>query len=114
VAAGFHRALIIGTDCPYLTARDLQEASAALDSHEIVLGPAIDGGYWLIGMRGLHPELLRAVPWSSPEVMRVTLDRARNGRLSVRCLRELEDIDTLAAWESYQSFLASGTRAANP
>lgn len=108
VAAGYERALAIGTDCPYLTVPDLREASAALDSHEVVLGPALDGGYWLIGLRRLYPELFHKIPWSSAEVMQVTLQRARSAHLSVHCLRELGDIDTLPDWKAFEGLLATG------
>ncbi len=105
VAAGFERTLIIGTDCPYLTAQDLWDAESALRQHQVVVGPAADGGYWLIGMRGLHPDLFRAIPWSSPDVLRVTLQRAAAAGLAVHRLRELEDIDTLPAWQTFQRHL---------
>jgi rSAM/selenodomain-associated transferase 1 len=106
VAAGYERTLVVGTDCPYVTAIDLREAATALDSHEVVIGPASDGGYWLIGMRGLHRGLFRAIPWSSEEVTPVTLQRAQSGNLAVHRLRELGDIDTLPDWEVFERFLA--------
>lgn len=111
VAAGYERTLAIGTDCPYLTAHDLREAATSLNSRAVVIGPALDGGYWLIGMRGLHPELFRAIPWSSAEVTTATLQRAQASHLAVHRLRELEDIDTLPDWEAFERFLAASGQA---
>jgi len=105
VAAGYERALVIGTDCPYVTAHDLREAATSLATHEVVIGPALDGGYWLIGMRGLHPELFRTIPWSTAEVTQATLQRAQSSNVAVHRLRELEDIDTLPDWEAFERFL---------
>ena len=101
VAAGFTRTLIIGTDCPYLTLADLREAREALASNDLVLGPAEDGGYWLIGLRNLHPELFRGIPWSTESVLATTLARAQEARLKVRLLRTLADVDTAADWRRF-------------
>lgn len=113
VAAGYKRTLVIGTDCPYVTSIDLRAAATALDTCAVVIGPALDGGYWLIGMRGLHPELFRAIPWSSAGVMPTTLFRAQSGNLDVHRLRELEDIDTLSEWEAFEQFLSKPGRSAD-
>lgn len=101
VAGGFGRILIIGTDCPYLTLADLREAREALASNDLVLGPAEDGGYWLIGLRNLHPELFRGIPWSTESVLATTLARAQEARLKVRLLRTLADVDTAADWRRF-------------
>ncbi len=100
-AAGFTRTLIIGTDCPYLTLTDLREAREALSSNDLVLGPAEDGGYWLIGMRLCHAELFRGIPWGTDRVLAVTLERARSAGLSVELLRTLADVDTAADWRRF-------------
>jgi glycosyltransferase A (GT-A) superfamily protein (DUF2064 family) len=71
----------------------------------------LDGGYWLIGMRGLHPELFRAIPWSSSGVMPTTLFRAQSNNLAVHRLRELEDIDTLPEWEAFERSLGTPGRS---
>lgn len=105
VASGFQKTIIVGTDCPYLTTGDFHEALAALEDHEVVIGPARDGGYWLIGLRGEAPVLFQGIPWSSSGVLAATLQQARAANLRVRCLRELEDIDTIQEWERFQRFL---------
>jgi rSAM/selenodomain-associated transferase 1 len=98
---GAKRVVIIGSDCPAVNASDIQEAWTALLSHEVVLGPATDGGYWLIGLRTHRPELFADVPWSTNGVLRETLERSRAARLKTRLLRELTDVDTEADWRRF-------------
>jgi hypothetical protein len=100
------RAVIIGTDCPDLCAHDIRQAFASLRSVDVVLGPASDGGYYLIGLRGPAPELFRAIPWGTENVLEETLRRARDARLTTRLLRRLDDVDRpedLALWQRCQS-----------
>jgi rSAM/selenodomain-associated transferase 1 len=100
-AGGADRVLIIGTDCPGLRAADLLAAAAALDANELVLGPAQDGGYWLIGLRAAQRRLFEDIPWSTARVLETTLERARQDRLGVHLLRTLSDIDTAEDWEAF-------------
>ena len=97
-AEGFSRVLAIGCDCPEMTTKDLQDAEHALEQSEVVLGPARDGGYWLLGMRRFYPELLSEIPWSTDAVFQRTLERAAWAGLSVSLLRRLSDIDTESDW----------------
>jgi glycosyltransferase A (GT-A) superfamily protein (DUF2064 family) len=92
---------VIGSDCPAITAEDIRKAWQSLSSHDVVLGPAADGGYWLIGLAGLHPELFENISWSTPGVLRETLDRIRQSRLSVQLLHELRDVDTEKDWRGF-------------
>jgi uncharacterized protein len=101
LSAGFSRALIVGTDCPYLTSADLLEAEQALATADIVLGPAEDGGYWLIGLRHFHPGVFRGIPWSTDRVLATTLAWAKGAGLKIRLLRTLADVDTAADWQRY-------------
>jgi rSAM/selenodomain-associated transferase 1 len=98
---GAERIIIVGSDCPEIAAEDVRGALKELDSHDVVLGPAVDGGYWLIGLRAPHSELFREIPWSSDQVLAQTLRRARNLGLGVQLLRILADIDTEADWNAY-------------
>jgi len=91
--------VFLGGDCPYLEEKVLVEAAKSLESHEVVLGPAVDGGYVLIGMNSPHPELFRGIEWSTERVLGQTLDRARGAGLSVALLPVLEDVDDLASWK---------------
>lgn len=102
-AAGAGRVAIIGTDCPGLRASHLQQAFALLDAHEVVLGPATDGGYYLLGLRQPTPELFQNKTWSTATVLADTLADARRLGYRVACLPELRDVDTaadLAAWRA--------------
>lgn len=93
--------VIIGTDCPGLATAHLREAYAALETHDVVLGPATDGGYYLLGMKQLWPELFREKQWSTASVRADTLADAARLNLRVHQLPELRDVDTaadLAAW----------------
>jgi rSAM/selenodomain-associated transferase 1 len=85
--------VIIGSDAPTLPRAELHRALAALVDHDFVVGPARDGGYWLIGARVLPPpDLFRDIAWSTPEVLPRTLERLRGCSLLV--LGEHDDVDT--------------------
>ena len=99
MAEGAGRVVLIGSDCPDVDRQDLEEAWAALNNHEVVLGPARDGGYWLIGLRRDQPLLFKSIPWSTATVLQNTLERCREAGLSTQLLRELEDVDTAADWQ---------------
>lgn len=88
------RAVVIGSDCPDLRPGVIREAFAALDGHDLVLGPARDGGYYLIGLRRAAPELFAGVPWGTERVMAETLERAAAAGISAARLGDLDDIDT--------------------
>lgn len=88
------RALVVGTDCPALRAEHLQAGFAALEESDLVLGPARDGGYWLIGLRVRAPVLFGSIAWGSGAVLAQTLERAGHARLSVATLATLDDLDT--------------------
>lgn len=109
-AAGARRVLAIGADCPDLDAASLRVASQALDATDVVLGPAKDGGYYLIGLRRHLPGLFAEIPWSSDAVLRTTLRRARALDASIHLLEEREDIDDAAALRRYRLRQASGPR----
>ena len=87
------RALLIGADIPGLTAAVLRSACGALDAHDAVFVPALDGGYALVGLRAAAPGLFDGMVWSTPQVMDQT--RERLARLGLRHaeLPPLADID---------------------
>ena len=105
-AAGAGRVVIIGTDCPGLSAALLRQAFDQLLHAEIVVGPADDGGYYLLGMNRLEAELFTNKAWSTTTVLPDTLaDAARLG-LRVAQLPTLHDVDSaqdLATWRGYQA-----------
>lgn len=100
-AEGETRVLVVGTDCPGLSAEDLDEALRILEDRDVVLGPSEDGGYWLIGLRLPLPELFAGVAWSTDTVCETTRRRAVEGGRSVGLLRRQLDVDTLEDWRRW-------------
>lgn len=84
---------LIGSDCLALTSADIAEAFKQLDTADIVIGPAIDGGYYLIGMKKPYPQLFSAISWGTSSVLENTLERCVSNGLLVHQLRLLNDID---------------------
>ena len=99
-ADGACRVVIIGSDCPDVTAADIEQAWLALEEHDLVLGPATDGGYWLIALQQPQPSLFHDIPWSSEHVLQETLQRATAAGLRVHQLRTLSDVDTAEDWRA--------------
>ena len=94
-AKGSDRVVIIGSDCPYVSEADIAAAFTALTDHDVVIGPALDGGYWLIGLTKPRPALFKAINWSTETVLAETLTQAKSANLSVHRLRELSDVDNV-------------------
>lgn len=92
-ADGAGRVVVIGSDCPALTAEHLSAAFTALDGHDIVVGPAADGGYYLIGLRHSAPRLFDAIAWGSDRVLAQTRAAAAQEGLSIAFLDTLLDVD---------------------
>ena len=90
--AGGGKVVLVGTDCPELSAGHLREAFAALDVSDLALSPSADGGYWLIGLRR-RADVFADIAWSTESVLSQTLQRARAAGLSVRTLSMLTDVD---------------------
>jgi len=103
--AGYKKAVIIGSDCPELTVTIVQQAFQELDLHHIVLGPATDGGYYLLGMKELLSDLFRDKPWSTDRVMDATVKQADKLGKHVKLLPQLSDLDSL---EDLREFQAKG------
>lgn len=87
------KAVLIGTDCPDLTTQVLDTAFAALDDSDAVVGPAIDGGYALLGMRKTDSRLFDAIPWGSEQVMAKTRERLGQLGWTWQELPPVQDID---------------------
>lgn len=92
-SAGMTSVVIIGTDCPDLKAQLMVKAFHALEQNDLVLGPALDGGYYLIGQRRLIPELFTGISWSTAEVLVQTISIAERLDLAIAFLPLLNDID---------------------
>ena len=101
--AGAERVVIIGSDCPDVTGRLIDEAFGRLKSGvNVVLGPTFDGGYYLLGMDRFYPFLFENINWSTETVLSETCERASTAGLSVAQLIKLNDIDTEEDWNKAQ------------
>jgi rSAM/selenodomain-associated transferase 1 len=90
---GTKRVVIIGTDCPDLTAEILEEAFEALLPRDLVIGPASDGGYYLIGLSRMIPELFEGIEWGGEKVFAQTISKAREVGAGFELLVQLSDVD---------------------
>jgi rSAM/selenodomain-associated transferase 2/rSAM/selenodomain-associated transferase 1 len=91
--------LLVGTDCPVLAPAHLRQAARALQTHDVVLIPAQDGGYVLIGMRRHVTGLFDGIDWSTPQVLAQTRERLRAGGATWTELPALWDVDEPADWQ---------------
>jgi hypothetical protein len=112
--AGAERAVLIGSDIPGLTAGILTQAFDLLDAHDFVLGPAADGGYYLIGMRQPAAAVFENITWSTPTVLQATLGRIQALGGSCGLLPTLSDIDTAADWQAWQAGINEAGRGQSP
>jgi|GEM_PF-46035 len=96
-AAGYRRALLIGSDTPDLTAATIELGFTALKKKGATVGPTYDGGYYLIGFkkRSFSPHFFAGIPWSTAEVLKITLERFRERGISPFILPHFNDIDTI-------------------
>lgn len=85
--------IVIGSDCPALTAGDLRAAAEALATHDAVLAPAEDGGYVLVGLSRLVPDVFARIPWGEDGVMSQTRRRLREAGARWKEMRTLWDVD---------------------
>jgi len=94
-AQDYRQVLIMGTDVPSLPLDHYKQALALLEQHDLVLGPALDGGYYLIGLKKPAPALFENIPWSTNQVMALTGEKAKTLGLAIGLLPEWRDIDTI-------------------
>jgi rSAM/selenodomain-associated transferase 1 len=95
-AQGYERVAAVSTDSPDLPAEYLAEAFTRIEDARVVLGPCPDGGYYLIGLSRLIPELFRDMPWSTDRVVSETATRAKGMGLELSYLPAWHDVDTAA------------------
>lgn len=94
-AGGAEKAMVAGVDVPGLNRTIVSRAFIELEHADIVIGPATDGGYYLVGMKCLLRDIFRDMPWGTDKVLEETLRVIAGLRLSVRTVRPLTDVDTL-------------------
>ena len=99
---GENHCLMIGSDCPEMKESVILEAFDKINSSDLVLGPARDGGIYLIGMKSLKPGLLSNISWGSDKVFTQILNNAENLRISVNILPVLSDIDYATDFEKFE------------
>ncbi len=95
------KVVIIGSDCASLTSELIVQAFAQLDRFDVVLGPALDGGYYLLGMRQFIPSLFENIAWSTATVLDETIKKGMTEGHSYFLLPELSDIDYAEDWEQW-------------
>ncbi len=107
--------VVVGTDCPAVNAGRLRDAAAALERNDVVLGPALDGGFYLIGIRRVVVDLFRDVPWSTAGALEAVEARANEAHKSVHRLPVERDLDTPEdLYEWYAGARAAGLRGTYP
>ncbi|MDD9302011.1 MAG: TIGR04282 family arsenosugar biosynthesis glycosyltransferase [Desulfobacter sp.] len=99
------RVALLGTDIPQIRQAHLGRAFECLGSKDVVLGPSLDGGYWLIGARWdrFSPRLFEDIEWGGDSVFSATIDRCRENHLTCARLDLLRDVDTLADLEAIEN-----------
>ena len=105
-AAGRQQVIAIGSDCPAISSQEIGQALSFLPSCDVVLGPAVDGGYYLIALKAMHPCLFQDIPWGTHQVLETTKAIADKHGLSVALLPVLTDIDRpadLPLWTALRS-----------
>lgn len=90
---GFHTVVMIGTDLPTLPLKYLHDAFTLLEDHPVVLGPCMDGGYYLLGLRNLIVEIFEDIDWSTIKVLHQTTDRLAQKNIRPACLPPWYDVD---------------------
>jgi hypothetical protein len=92
---GYQQVVIVGTDVPSLPLDYYRLALDQLTRHDLVLGPALDGGYYMIGLKKVLPALFHDIPWSTDRVLAITREKAMSMGLSIALLPEWRDVDTI-------------------
>ncbi len=93
---GVSKAVVIGTDSPFIDREIVEEAFRQLDKFQCVIGPTCDGGYYLLGLGSDNAKLFESIDWSSSRVFEQTKQKFKDLGLSSTCLREEFDVDTRA------------------
>ena len=108
--AGYDKVIIIGTDCFELNEEFISIAFEKMNDDDVVLGPAKDGGYYLLGMKKFYPSLFENIEWSSEKVLKQTLTTAMRLNLSVFLLPPLSDIDREPDLKDYSALFTKNKK----
>ncbi len=101
----YGRCVLVGSDCPEIDAAYVESAFQALHDHDVVFGPAEDGGYGLIGLSRPVPEIFAESHWGDAGVLLRARDRAEAARATVKLLPVIYDVDELDDWQRYRAAL---------
>lgn len=96
-----NKVIIIGSDCAQLSAEHIQLAIDALENNNVVIGPSLDGGYYLLGMDSNYQFLFEDIEWSTESVFESTKSQAIDHGLTIAEIETLSDIDYIEDWEKY-------------
>ncbi|GAB4342754.1 MAG: hypothetical protein Kow0099_20550 [Candidatus Abyssubacteria bacterium] len=110
---GMERVILVGTDCPEWSSATLRNAFESIERKQLVLGPANDGGYYLIGLSRMFPQLFDGLPWGADDVCERTLQLANKHHISTALVEKLSDVDRvddLEVWENARRCWASARR----
>jgi rSAM/selenodomain-associated transferase 1 len=102
--AGYEKVMIIGSDLYDLTAETIENAFIALENNEVVIGPAEDGGYYLLGMNSLEEKVFKNKDWGTETVRKDTLEDLKDKKVFL--LGELNDVDVFEDIEHHPAFQA--------
>ena len=107
--AGYEKVMIIGSDLYDLSAKNIENAFTALDENEVVLGPALDGGYYLLGMNSLHAAVFKNKEWGTASVRKDTLDDLKDKKVKLLAVKNDIDVyeDILGIPEIMSTFINS-------
>ncbi|SFT50065.1 hypothetical protein SAMN05216474_0910 [Lishizhenia tianjinensis] len=95
---GISKVIIIGTDCAEINEKDILEAEALLNDNDVVIGPALDGGYYLLAMRKMINCVFENKPWSTETLFDLTLEELQQKDISFALLKPKSDIDYEEDW----------------
>ena len=112
---GYASAILVGSDLPLLTASHFTAARASLQADaDLVIGPADDGGYYLIGLRAANAGLFEGIEWSTARVLSETIRAARRVGLAPKLIQPAYDIDTMEDLQRLEHDLATAPPSASP
>lgn len=106
-AAGAEQVVVVGSDSPSMPISHVVEAFDRLNESDVVLGPATDGGYYLVGCAGRLPPIFDAIPWSGPGVLAATVERLKDAGARLTLLPPWYDVDTVDDWVMLCGHLAA-------
>lgn len=98
ILGAYSQVAIIGSDCYQLRTAHIERAFQQLQTKDIVLGPSLDGGYYLLGMKSFHSQLFKNIPWSTDQVTPMTVQKVEELGLTIHFLESLKDIDYYQDW----------------